>query len=388
MSRFRLVFLLGFIAALPWPASAEEAPNVSASSQQDYLLDSEDVLQITVLDHPELSLDTVTVMEDGSLLYPLMGRLVVRGLTAQQVQQKVADGLKKELREPRVTVVLKVPRRKRIYVDGAVGMPGVVDWKPGWRVSEAIAAAAGLKIRPEFARTTIFRVGQSPIRVDLEAIYLKNDQSANIPLMPGDGVTVLSYTFQIYVTGQVARPGACEVPVGSGLRQAIASAGGLLENAAGSRAYVMRAGEKIPVNLYKLLEQAAQETDFPLQPLDSIHVPESRDSIAVFGHVKNAGFYPMRDSEHLTVAQAVSRAGGTDRQANISGVFVNRAEDGKAIQITVDLKAIEEHGRIEKDIEVRPGDIILVPAKRKMTPATTLSDIYGLSVLRSLFTGF
>jgi protein involved in polysaccharide export with SLBB domain len=375
------------IAVQSLPAVGDEAPGASAQPQQDYLLDAEDVLQITVLDHPELSLDTVTVMEDGSLIYPLIGRLVVRGLSAQQVQQRIVEGLKKELRQPRVTVVLKIPRKQRVYVNGEVGAAGEVDWKPGWRISEAIAAAGGLKIRPELSRTTIFRPGQSPIQVNLEAIYLKNDQSANIALLPGDSITVLSHTIRIYVTGQVRNPKDYEIPVGAGVRQAIAAAGGLLEDAAASRAYVMRGSEKIPINLYKLLEEGTGGNDFPLQALDAIHVPESRDSIAVFGHVKNAGFYPLKDSEHLTVAQALSRAGGTDLQANIAGVVVNRVEDGKALQFAVDVKAIQEQGRLEKDVEVRPGDIILVPAKRKMTPSSVLSNIYGLSVLRALFGG-
>jgi len=385
--RLPLVLLLAFIAVQPLPAVADEPPGASAQSQQDYTLDSEDVLQITVLDHPELSLDTVTVMEDGSLQYPLMGRLAVRGLTAQQVQQKIVEGLKKELREPRVTVVLKIPRKQRVYVNGEVGAPGEVDWKPGWRVSEAIAAAGGLKTRPEFSRTTIFRPGQNPIQVDLEAIYLKNDQTANITLLPGDSITILSHTIRVYVNGRVAKPKEYDIPVGAGLREAIASAGGLLEDAAGSRAYVMRAGVKIPVNLYKLLEEAAQENDFPLQPLDSIYVPEARDSIAIFGHVKNPGFYLLSDSEHLTVTQALARAGGTGPKANISGVLVNRVENGKTLQFAVDVRAIEEQGRLEKDVEVRPGDIILVAAKRRMTPGSVLSNIYGISVLRALFAG-
>lgn len=102
------------------------------AAQPPYLLGPEDVLDVAVLRHPELSQSQVVVLADGTIDYPIAGKIQAGGLTTLQLAAAIAQGLSAELRSPQVTVTVSQPRQRRIYVDGQVGQPGVLDWKPGW----------------------------------------------------------------------------------------------------------------------------------------------------------------------------------------------------------------------------------------------------------------
>jgi len=353
-----------------------------------YTLGPEDVLAVTVLRHPELSLE-VTVLADGTINYPVAGQVVAAGKTTQELAALLADGLKQELLEPQVTVTIKTPRPQRVYVNGEVGSPGIYDWKEGWRISEAIAAAGGLAIKPEAARTTVFRPNCEPIQVDLYDLYVHANRAANVPVYPQDSITITSATMRVFITGQVAKPGMYDVPVGAGVRQAVSLAGGLLPMAAGSRAYVIRGEKKIPVNLHQAMEQGNLEAEVALAPDDTVHVPENRDSLAVFGHVTKPGYYEIKDSDQVTVAKAISLAGGTDREADSRKVLVVREGAGTKSVITVNLHAIMVEGKVEQNIILQPSDIIFVCGKGKsLRNSDWLAGLSGLNMLRVIMLGF
>jgi polysaccharide export outer membrane protein len=379
MSRLVLFALvaLTLVSASAWAQAVEEA----------YVLGPEDVIGVTVLRHPELSQAQVVVLEDGTIDYPIAGKIKAEGLTTAELAARIAEGLTTELRQPEVTVTVSRPRQQRIYVDGAVGQPGVLDWKPGWRVSHAIAAAGGLTLAPDRCKATLFRVGREAAAVDLAAVFVGQDPAADLALEPGDSLHVASNTISVYVTGEVSKPGAYEVLVGSTARHAIALAGGLKDTAAPEQAYVMRGTQNIAVDLYRVLEQGDTSADVLLAPGDVVHVPENRNKIAVFGHVAEPGYYGIRPTDHLTVTKAIAMAGGTTPTAGSSNISVVRQEQGRSVTIPVDLRAIVERAQVSRDVELQPGDIILVPQSGKRTTRSVLSDFYGLALLQRLFVG-
>lgn len=361
---------------------------VSAAWAGPYTLGPEDVLAISVLRHPELSLE-ITVPADGAITCPVAGQVNVTGKTATEVATAITAGLKSELRDPVVTVVVKTPRPQRVYVNGDVGRPGVCDWKEGWRISEVIAAAGGLTIKPEAARTTIFRAGQEAIEVDLAAVFVSVTPDANVPVLPGDSITVSAKTVRVYVNGQVNKPGIYEMPIGSRAAQAVAVAGGLTQNAAASKAYVLRAGEKLPVDLNQVMQQGEPAADVALQAEDTVNIPENRSSLAIFGRVNRPGYFPIADSRQYTVAEAVGLAGGMDPEADKRKVLVVRnGPDGQPQVLKVDLVEVLEKGKLEQNIALLPSDIVLVTERHSFKPAKWISPLYGLNALRTLTLGF
>ena len=81
--------------------------------------------------------------------------------------------------------------------------------------------------------------------------------------------------------------------------------------------------------------------------------------IFVLGEVARPGTFPMLP--HMTVLQAISTAGGFSQFAKESGVYVLRTENGRQITLPFNYKEVVKGKRPEQNIELKPGDTIVVP---------------------------
>ncbi len=81
--------------------------------------------------------------------------------------------------------------------------------------------------------------------------------------------------------------------------------------------------------------------------------------VYVLGEVKKPGGYPFRSQ--LTALQAVSVAGGPDREAKMASVLIIRQEDGQLVAARWDLQDLMKGDLTGGDPAVRPYDIIYIP---------------------------
>lgn len=413
-SRIRCV-LAGALLTLITPslgradsASLGKADNPPAEKAgKSYRVGPEDVLKIRVARHEELGTEAV-IPQDGRVMLPVVGTLSVTGLSTEEIRDLVVQGLRKKLVHPDVSVDVIRPRLQRIYVSGAVKAPQILDWKDGWRITEALANAGGLLIRPEVARGTIFRLAgpDHTLKLDLARIYIDQDPAANLALQPGDVIDIQDPpTVRIYVTGQVQKPGMIDLPRGLGAVEALSLCGGQLANAALTRAYVQKSdGRKIPVDLARLLNHngttpksnavqpvaegnalpapsgveatlrghgaglpagdapPAPGTDVTMEAGDQLVVPENVTKIAVLGKVTHASTFPLRDGEETTLADAISMAGGFDQHAQKSHVGIIRMVDGKQTVTEVDMNRLVK-GKVVNPV-LQDRDIVFVPETR------------------------
>ena len=114
----------------------------------------------------------------------------------------------------------------------------------------------------------------------------------------------------------------------------------------------------------ELVERADPAVNVELRPGDVVFVPEVRWQVAVLGEVKRPGAVAYRPG--MTVADVLAEAGGATEQADLARASINRLEgDGGGRQIPVDLSALAEgaalSGTPAVSVEVRPGDIVVVP---------------------------
>jgi protein involved in polysaccharide export with SLBB domain len=88
--------------------------------------------------------------------------------------------------------------------------------------------------------------------------------------------------------------------------------------------------------------------------------------IYIWGQVRTQGALDIEMNENLTAGQAVLRAGGFADFADKTKVKVVRANaDAKGEKQTFDLnmEQILEQGKTEKDIVLKPGDLVIVPSR-------------------------
>ncbi|MCL6480339.1 MAG: polysaccharide export protein [Firmicutes bacterium] len=79
----------------------------------------------------------------------------------------------------------------------------------------------------------------------------------------------------------------------------------------------------------------------------------------VLGEVVRPGAYPLLPG--MTVLQALSGAGGFSQWANLNEIYVLRDEGGKQVRYPFKYKDVLKGKRTEQNIELKPGDTIVVP---------------------------
>ena len=251
---------------------------------QEYRVGPKDLLEISVFGADELS-RTVRVSEDGKVTLPLLGEVLVDGLTKSELEKKLAALLgEKYVQNPQVTVFIREYQSKRVSVLGAVEKPGPYQLLGRLTLMQIVSEAGGLT---RDAGSVIIIIRQladgtsTSLRISIDDLFLKGDAKLNVPLEAGDIVNIpVDKLVAIYVFGQVKNPGALQVKKSAipTLLQAIAQAGGFTERAARGGVVIKRKDEtgkeqEIKVNARRILSN--KQPDIPLLENDTIYVPES-----------------------------------------------------------------------------------------------------------------
>lgn len=150
-----------------------------------------DVFEVRVLGQEGLT-GSYRVEDDGTVLYPLIGKVKVDGLTPPGIAQRLARGLRQGyLRNPQVSVFVKEYNSKKVTVFGQVQKPGIFLYKDNMTIIQAVSEAGGFTNLADqdgtiVTRTVDNRKHRIPVRV--QAIGEGRDQ--NFVLRPGDVVWV------------------------------------------------------------------------------------------------------------------------------------------------------------------------------------------------------
>lgn len=133
-------------AAKPTPQAAEkpDPPAAKPAAAPQYTLGAGDVVAVDVWHEPEVS-RTLPIRPDGRISLPLAGEIMAKGRTTLELQDAIADKLKKYIDHPAVTVMLQQAESRRYNILGMVNHPGSVVLTQPTTILDAIAQAGGLR---------------------------------------------------------------------------------------------------------------------------------------------------------------------------------------------------------------------------------------------------
>jgi polysaccharide export outer membrane protein len=165
--------------------------------KEGFVLGPEDVIEVVVWKTPELSRQVV-IRPDGKISLALIGDVVARGLTADQLAKAIADKYKAVKSNPSVSVNVMEVNSYYVFLVGEVVKPGKLQLKSYTTILQAISLAEGFT---EFAsRDSILVVRtmqdehsmHKEIRVPLRYSDLISEEGAvyNLTLKSGDTVVV------------------------------------------------------------------------------------------------------------------------------------------------------------------------------------------------------
>ncbi len=187
-----LLFTLRVQAETPATAAPAEPETAASQTKPPYLLKEGDVLDVSVWQEDSLRKE-LRVLPDGSITFPLVGRVEVAGLTSGDVEKKVAEKLKSYLADPVVNVVIGGINGNRVYVIGNVVKPGPVILDVPMSVLQVLSLAGGLG---RFADENAIKVlretadGTQTLSVRYSDLIKAKDLSTNVPLRAGDTLLV------------------------------------------------------------------------------------------------------------------------------------------------------------------------------------------------------
>lgn len=220
-----------------------------------YRVGAQDVLLVTVWDHPEITLPLgqyrtdsasgTVVDDDGTIYFPYIGHVAVAGLTIPEVRAKVTTQLAKILQRPQADVKVLVYRSQKVYVGGDVRNPAVYNVTDvPLTLSEAIARAGGFLPTADDGHLVLTR-GKQTWTLNFQSLMSTGNRPGQILLKDGDSLYVPSGRENpVYVMGEVTKPGTLPLVHGNlSLAQALSESGGILEGSADPRSiYVIRQG--------------------------------------------------------------------------------------------------------------------------------------------------
>jgi polysaccharide biosynthesis/export protein len=247
---------------------------------------------------------------DGKIYFYVLPGLDVWGLSLAETQALLAREMQKFVREkPPLALTLRSVESQRIWVLGRLGTPGVY---------------------PLTGPTTL-----------LEAISLA-----------GGPISASSFTSLTSASGMGSR-GATD------------------EAADLSRSFVIRDGKLLPVDFNRLLREGDLSHNIYLRSDDFIYLPSAKSqTVHVIGAVTQSR--AVNYTSQLTLTQAVASAGGTIKDAYVSGVAIVRGSLSEPKLAVMDYQEIM-HGHAP-DVLLEPNDIVYVP----FTPYRTLTRYTNL----------
>ena len=227
-----------------------------AVAQDAYKLSAGDEVSIVVFGEDDLTMD-IKLNEKGQINFPLLGVIDAGGMSVAELERTITGELTGAyLVNPDVRV--SIAEYRQVFINGEVSAPGGYDYKPGLTLDKAVALAGGFTEKASKERVTLTR--------EINGVAQQFSMRPTDAVLPGDIISIAEY-LQVFVNGEVQRPGNYPYQSGLTLEKTIALAGGFTGRASKKRIRVSR-------EIDGQQQQGRIRMGDPIYPGDIISVPE------------------------------------------------------------------------------------------------------------------
>ncbi len=269
------------------PPATENRTFVTIDGIPQYRIGAGDVLDVFFTRGATQDRLQVLVRTNGRISVSF-AEVNVDGLTADQAAEEIARKLSVYFRNPLVDVQAKEYNSKKVSVLGAVGLAprggiGTVPLTGRTTLLEVVAKAGGLAQNASLDRVRVTRVGGKSYTVNMYRYVQEGDLSQEFIMDAGDVVfvpeRVVGEERQVFLLGEVKKPGPVPLYPSMTLSQLIGLAGGWTDSARFEEARVIRGDlnkpEIISIDLARLVLQGDRRIEQLLRPNDVVFIPRT-----------------------------------------------------------------------------------------------------------------
>jgi polysaccharide biosynthesis/export protein len=297
------------------PANNPNAPVTDAAAASSYPLGPGDRIEVSVYGFEEYT-GPLSVLPDGTITLPLVGKVPAAGRTTDQLTQDLTVVLDRILVNPYVSITLSSLRPVVINVSGEVYRPGPLQIQGSTEianagtgayappsVSEALVQAGGVtrtaNIRDVVVMRSLPNGETARIKVNLwdalwsetlpEDTLLRDGDLVFVPRLEAGEIadsrllarsSLAPETVRVRVVGEVTRPGEVPVPPNSSLSSAVAIAGGPTDDARLSEVAFIRMNDAGEIE-QELVDLSSLVDTYQVQDGDVVVVPKTTSGSAL-----------------------------------------------------------------------------------------------------------
>jgi len=200
-----------------------------AGEVKEGVLSPGDALKIFIYGHPDMTTES-KVSETGYITFPLLGEILVDGLTPSAAERKIAKLLESRdiLRKPQVNIVTASLQSQMVSVLGNVRNQGRYPIEGKRSLTDILAMAGGVLPDGGELVTLIRSDGNKFIKEVIDVIEMtrSGDLSRNLNVRSEDLIFV-ERAPKFYIYGEVQRAGAYRLERNMTVIQALSVGGGL-----------------------------------------------------------------------------------------------------------------------------------------------------------------
>lgn len=365
------------------------------------------------------------VSPEGVLLVPEIGPIEVSGVTLEKAEKKISASISRRYRNVETVVSLVDLRTFKVYVGGAVNLPGAYPATAVTRVSEVINTAGGFlgEIDPEInfppdirsmasgkkmaskRNVQVYRKNGDNLKADILRFEITGQTKFDPHLRDGDRifVPVQESSINLYgIFGAVKNPGYFEYSGHDSLADLIELAHGLKLDADSQNIEIVRFKPDNRQTYSMMVDLKSADWNIPLKADDRVYVKAIQEyhlkyQVLLTGEFEYPGYYAIkRDSTLLT--EVVGKAGGFTPMASLEEAEMTRVSIEEIIdpeferlkkmqvsdmieseydyyktksrskpgRVAIDFVGLFINGDSTKDFILRDGDVINVPRRSKV----------------------
>ncbi len=249
------------------------------------------------------------------------------------------------------------PAFVRVSIGGAVNLPGYHSVPLQTTLLEVVARAGGVK-----DPSAVIKVYRNGVEI-LSVPWLKLSEGAAVPITLQDGDTVLAAVKEIanvvVVGAGVQRPGVVNLVGRVTVLGALSMAGVAADPARPLRIRLLRENKEIAQVQWNSTTPV-QELGMELQSGDIIVVEPMLIRVTIVGPVQKPGSYELPAGSRIT--DLIAKAEGLQPTVDLTNAVLVRKGESRSL----DLLQLFWEAKLDNDVELQDGDVLMLPAARKI----------------------